>query len=119
MNGFRDLLVWQKGMELVTLVYSLIKLFPKDEQYALASQVKRSAVSIPSNIAEGFGRRHKQDYIRFLEIARSSLYELQTQLEIARNVNFIKDQDLNQVFVMCHELEKMLNSFIKTIDSSK
>jgi len=80
MNSYRDLLVWQKGMTLVTHVYSLTKMFPKEEQYALTSQIRRCAVSIPSNIAEGFGRHHKQDYIRFLEFSRASLYELQTQL---------------------------------------
>jgi len=84
MNGFRDLLVLKKVMELVSGVYTLIKVFPKEEQYALSSQIRRSAVSIPSNIAEGYGRPHKQDFARFLEIARSSLYELQTQLEIAK-----------------------------------
>jgi len=80
MNSYRELQVWQKGMVLVTEVYLLTNKFPKEELYALTSQIKRCAVSIPSNIAEGFGRRHKQDYIRFLEISRSSLYELQTQL---------------------------------------
>jgi four helix bundle protein len=119
MNSFRELLVWQKGMALVTQVYFLTKIFPKEELYALTAQIRRSAVSIPSNIAEGFGRHHKQDYIRFLEIARSSLYELQTQLEISKNVNYLTEEELNIVFEMCKELEKMINSFIKTIAQSK
>jgi len=119
MNGFRDLLVWQKGMELVSKVYLLIKSFPKEEQYALSSQIRRSAVSIPSNIAEGYGRHHKLDFAWFLEISRSSLYELQTQLEIAKNVGYLTSEELSQVLSVCHELEKMLNSFIKTITEKK
>ncbi len=119
MNGFRDLLVWQKGMELVSKVYKLQESFPKEEQYALSSQIRRSAISIPSNIAEGYGRHHKQDFARFLEIARSSLYELQTQLEIVKNVGYLTDGELSQVIVVCHDLEKMLNSFIKTISEKK
>lgn len=66
MNSFRELLVWQKGMKLVTDVYTLTNKFPNEELYALTSQIRRSAVSIPSNIAEGYGRRHKHEYIRFL-----------------------------------------------------
>ena len=119
MNSYRDLLIWQRGMALVTYVYSLTKLFPKDEQYSITSQIRRSAVSIPSNIAEGFGGHHKQDYLRFLEIARGSLYELQTQLEISKNVNYLNKEELTKTIEMCNELEKMLNSFIKTIAQSK
>jgi len=119
MNSFRDLLVWQKGMTLVTDVYKLSIKFPKEELYALTSQVRRSAVSVPSNIAEGYGRRHKQDYIRFLEIARSSLYELQTQLEISKNVNYLTEEDFNKILANCNELEKMLNSFVKAISQGK
>jgi len=119
MNSFRDLLVWKKGMELVTTVYSLTSKFPKEELYALTSQIRRCSISIPSNIAEGYGRRHKQDYVRFLEIARSSLYELQTQLEISKNINYIDEHELNVILEQCKELEKMLNSFIKTIAQSK
>jgi len=119
MNSFRDLLVWQKGIVLVTEIYFLTNKFPKEELYALTSQIRRSAVSIPSNIAEGYGRRHKQDYVRFLEIARSSLYELQTQLEISKNVNYLTEEDFNKILGNCNELEKMLNSFIKTIAQSK
>jgi len=118
MTGFRDLLVWQKGKELATHVYSLTNNLPKEELFALTSQIRRCAVSIPSNIAEGYGRRHKQDYIRFLEIARSSLYELQTQLEISKNVNYLNNEDFNAIIEKCLELEKMLNSFIKKIAQS-
>lgn len=118
MNSYRDLQVWQKGIVLVTEVYLLTNKFPKEELYALTSQIKRCAVSIPSNIAEGFGRRHKQDYVRFLEISRSSLYELQTQVEISKNIKYLSEDEMNTVLEKCKELEKMLNSFIKTITQS-
>ena len=83
---FRDLLVWQKSMVLVTDVYRASSEFPTHERYGLSSQIRRCAVSIPSNIAEGFGRHSATDYIRFLTIANGSLYELQTQIEIALNL---------------------------------
>lgn len=74
MKSYRDLIVWQKSMNWVTLVYSLTTKFPENEKFGLSSQVKRSAVSIPSNIAEGYGRNYKKDYSRFLQIARGSLF---------------------------------------------
>ena len=76
---YRDLIVWQKSMALVTDVYRVTRVFPKNEQYGLTSQLRRCAVSIPSNIAEGYGRRASNDYLRFLSIANGSLFELQTQ----------------------------------------
>ena len=75
-KSYRDLVVWQKSMELVTDMYTITKVFPKEELYALTSQIRRSAVSVPSNIAEGYGRNSTQDYVRFLQIACGSLYEL-------------------------------------------
>jgi four helix bundle protein len=75
MKTYRELLVWQKAIDFVTLVYKSVKVFPTEELYGLTSQIKRSAVSIPSNIAEGYGRKSKKDYIRFLQIAMGSLFE--------------------------------------------
>ena len=86
---YRDLLVWQKAMALVTDTYALTKKYPKDELFGLCSQTRRSAVSVPSNIAEGYGRRSTQDYLRFLNVSLGSLYELQTQLEIAGNLGYL------------------------------
>lgn len=83
MESFREPVVWQKAMILVEEAYRLTRSFPKDEIYALANQTKRAAVSIPANIAEGYGRQSTADYIRFLLMARGSLYELRTHLEIA------------------------------------
>lgn len=88
MKTFRDLLVWQKSMSFVTEIYNESKSFPKEETFGLTSQIRSSAVSIPSIISEGFGREGVKDYLRLLNIAISSLFELQTQLEIAFNLKF-------------------------------
>ena len=79
MKTFRDLLVWQKSMSFVTQVYKISKSFPPEENFGLTSQIRRCAVSIPSNISEGYGRESLNDYLRFLNIAMASLFELQTQ----------------------------------------
>jgi four helix bundle protein len=115
MNSYRDLIVWQKSMDLVTLIYKLITKLPEDEKFGLTSQIKRSAVSIPSNIAEGYGRNYRKDYSRFLQISRGSLYECQTQLEITINLSFINVDDIKEINELSLEVEKMLNSLIKKI----
>lgn len=92
MKSYRDLIVWQKGMTLVVDIYKITKYFPDEEKFGLTSQIRRCVVSIPSNIAEGYGRNYTKDYVRFLQIARGSLFECQTQLEIAVNLNFINQQ---------------------------
>ena len=112
---FRDLIVWQKSIELVTTVYELTKGFPATENYGLTSQVQRAAVSIPSNIAEGFGRRSNQDFARFLQMAKGSLFELQTQLEIANNLNYLNQDQLGSFGQSSLEIEKMLGSLISKI----
>lgn len=112
---FRKLLVWQKSMALVTLIYSEVKVFPSDELYALTAEIKKSATSIPSNIVKGYVREGKKDHLRCLNIALSSLFELQTQLEIAPNLNFLKQDNLNQLFTDSREIERMLPSFIREI----
>lgn len=114
-STFRKLLDWQKSMALVTLIYSEVMVFPPDELYALTSQIKRSATSIPSNIAEGYGREGKKDYLRFLNIALSSLFELQTQLEIAYNLKFLKQDNFNKLYNDSREIERMLSNFIRKI----
>lgn len=91
MDSHKDLKVWQESMDLVVEVYKISKHFPKEELYALTSQMKRSAVSIPSNISEGAGRKGKAEYCRFLYIALGSASELETQIEIAYRLNFISD----------------------------
>lgn len=112
---FRKLLVWQKSMTFVTAIYSETKSFPNEELYALTSQIKRSAISIPSNIAEGYGRQGQKDYLRYLNIALASLFELQTQLEIAYNLNYLIEDNFNKLYEDSREIERMLTSFINKV----
>ena len=114
-RNYRDLIVWQKSMALVTEVYSITRLFPKEELYGLISQIRRSAVSIPSNIAEGYGRYSTNDYIRFLQIAIGSLYEFQTQLEIGLNLGYLSKDIFEKVYEQSREIERMLSSLIKKV----
>ncbi|MBC8412215.1 four helix bundle protein [bacterium] len=115
MRIYRDLLVWQKSMELVTGIYKLSKILPKEEIYGLISQMRRSAVSIPANIAEGYGRNSTKDYIRFLLIASGSLYELQTLIEICLNLGFINKESFNTCHDSGREIERMLTSLKKKL----
>ena len=115
MRNYRDLIVWQKSMALVTEVYSITRLFPKEELYGLVSQTRRSAVSIPSNIAEGYGRHSTNDYTRFLQIAIGSLYELQTQLEICLNLGYLLKDTFEKAYEQSREIERMLSSLIKKV----
>ena len=89
-KSYRDLFIWQKGMAIVDEVYKITKTFPKEEIFGLTSQIKRSSVSIPCNIAEGWGRDSGQSYRHFLRIARGSLFELETQLEISKKTRLFK-----------------------------
>ena len=109
---YRDLLVWQKAIDLVTDVYRNTRSFPKVEVYGLTSQMRRCAVSIPSNIAEGYGRNSTSDYIRFLQIASASLYELQTQVEISANLGYLDKSVAEQLYPLTREIERMLSSLI-------
>jgi len=115
-RNYRDLLVWQKAMELVTEIYQHTKSFPNEERYGLTLQLRRSSVSLPSNMAEGYGRNSTQDYIRFLRIANGSLFELQTQLEIARNLEFLSEECFSLLFELSREIERMLSSLIRKIN---
>ena len=112
---YRDLLVWQKAMQLVTAIYRSSQDFPKNERYVLTAQLRRSIVSIPSNIAEGYGRNSTQDYIRCLRIAVGSLYECQTQLEIAKNLQFITAEQFDPLYSDSREIERMLTSLIRNL----
>ena len=102
-------------MALVTEVYRSSAEFPRKEQYGLTSQIRRCAVSIPSNIAEGFGRNSTSDYIRFLNIANGSLYELQTPLEIARNLAYVRNNVFDALYKQTRELERMMSSLIRSM----
>ena len=114
-KGYKDLIVWQKAMELVEVVYRLMRVFPKDERFRLCDQLGRAVVSIPSNIAEGNGRESKTEYARFLGIARGSLYETETQLEIAKRLGYI--DDLSEPQSLIAEIRRMLISIMSKLRS--
>jgi four helix bundle protein len=105
-KSHKDLKVWKESMELVILIYAATKEFPKDELYGLTSQIKRASISIPSNIAEGAGRKGAKEFIRFLYIALGSLSELETQIEIALNLNYVKN--LDEVILKIIYIRRML-----------
>ncbi len=117
MKTYKELIVWQKAVEFVTAIYSVTKGFPKEEIYGLTNQIRRAAVSVPSNIAEGFGRNSKNEFKHFLQIAIGSLFELQTQLEIARNLEFISAEKFDKLFSSTREIEAMLSSLIRKLKS--
>ncbi len=119
MKTFRELIVWQKSMSFVTEIYETSNKFPSDENFGLTSQIRRSAVSIPSNISEGFGRESLNEYIRFLNIGISSLFELQTQIEIAYNLKYINKQKFDKLYDLSREIERMLSSFIRSLKSKR
>jgi len=115
MSSFRDLLVWQKSMDLADVVYRLTRSFPREETFGLAAQLRRSAVSIASNIAEGQGRSSSREFKQFLNIARGSLCELQTQLEIAQRAGLGQAEELGSAAQLSHEVGKLLYLLARSI----
>jgi len=114
-RSFKDLKIWQKGIEIVKDVYLLTEDFPKEETYGLTIQMKRAAVSVPSNIAEGFKRYHSKEYSQFLHIALGSAAELETQLVIAKELGFIKNKPLDEIFEKLDHLSKMISSLLNKL----
>jgi four helix bundle protein len=117
-KSFRDLQVWQKSIRLATTIYLLSKEFPREEIYGLTSQIRRSAVSIPSNIAEGQGRLTTGEAKQFLGVARGSNFELQTQLEIARNLSLGRPELLSEAEGLSHEVGKMIYALLESLKDS-
>ena len=115
MHKLEDLKVWNKAMNVAVETYKLSADFPVGEKYGLISQIRRSAVSIPSNIAEGWGRNYTKSYIQFLNYSRGSLLELETQIIIAKELEFISINSFNRIQGLITEESKMLNAFIKSI----
>jgi len=109
MKGHRDLVVWQKAMKLVTEIYRVTRGFPRDEQYGLTSQLPRAAISVPSNLAEGHGRNSRKEFHHFVGQARGSLTELETQLEIARNLGYLQEHEASALLSQSAEIGRMLN----------
>ena len=117
-KSYRELLVWQKAMELVAEVYRVVKLLPREELYALSDQMKRAAVSIPSNIAEGQARNSTREFINFLSIARGSNAELQTQCLICKMLSYIPEAELKNALSLSDEVGKMLNVLITKLTTN-
>ncbi len=111
-NSYKELIVWQKSMDLSRKIYILTKSFPKEELYGITSQIRRSSVSIPSNIAEGYARKSRKEYIQFYSIAYGSVSELETQLILARDFGYIEEKDFTETENLLHEVAKMLHVLI-------
>jgi len=114
-KSYKDLKIWTNGIEIVELVYLITKDFPKQEQFGLTSQIRRCSISIPSNIAEGWGRAYNKSSLAFLRIARASLYELDTQLIISRKLNYIDENNFKTLSDLILAESKMLNAFMTSI----
>jgi len=117
--NYFELDVWKRCRELVNEIYGLTKKFPKEEIYGISNQIRRCAVSIPSNIAEGCGRQHTNDSLQFFYISRGSLYELETQLFLCNDQNYISENELASIFELVIECKKLLNGFIRYYKSLK
>ena len=116
MNKFKELKVWQKSIQLVTNIYSATANFPKEEIYGIISQIRRCAVSIPSNIAEGAGRGTKKDFSHFLDIAKGSSFELETQLIISKELGFIDNNIFVLILSELEEIQKMITGLQKSLN---
>ena len=110
---YTDLDVWKQARILASLIYEITGSYPKTEQFGIISQMRRCAVSVPSNIAEGCGRQHTKETIQFLNISRGSLYELETQLYISKDLTLITEEQLNTLLQQIESLGKLLNGFIR------
>ena len=118
-KGFRDLRVWQCGMELVEEVYRLTRCFPKEELYGLTSQLRRAAVSIPSNIAEGQTRKHVKEFLQFLSTAQGSLAEVQTQIELAGRLKYLSAEQIEPALERADSLAKQLYALQSSLADRK
>tara|TARA_R110002020_G_scaffold158989_6_gene342558 strand:+ start:71 stop:424 length:354 start_codon:yes stop_codon:yes gene_type:complete len=113
-KSYKELIVWQKSIDLVSLIYNISKGFPEDEKFGLTSQIRRASVSVPSNIAEGWGRLSRKNYIHFLRISRGSLFEVETQIIIAKNLKYFDDsKEIDNLIV---EISKMLNAMMSKLN---
>jgi four helix bundle protein len=117
LRNYKELKVWQKSYQLCLQIYKITKGFPKEEIYTLTSQIRRAAISVPSNIAEGYGRKSTPEYIRFLYIAYGSSCELETQILLSGDLSYIKDDNLKQLQEDIGEVERMLKALIQSLES--
>lgn len=114
-KSYKDLIVWQKAILLVTEIYSITKTFPDSERFGLTNQLNRAVVSIPSNIAEGWGRESNKNHLQFLRISRGSLMEVETLILISKNLNYINDQTFKIISDTIEEVGKILQGLIRSI----
>ena len=114
-RSYKELLVWQKSMDLVTNVYNSIKIFPKEEIYGLSGQLRRAVVSVPSNIAEGQGRDSVKEFIHHLSIAYGSLMEVETQLQIAANLGYLSQMEVDKLLEKAAEVGRLLNGLSRSL----
>lgn len=119
MQNFEKLEIWNQGIELATEIYKITKNFPKSEIYGMGSQLQRAAVSVPSNIAEGSTRQYKKEFINFLYVSRGSLSELLTQLKISLNINYINEDQYNNLSEKIYVLTRRINKLIETLRNNK
>ena len=115
-KAFRDLKVWQRSMDLVERIYKVSATFPKDERFGLISQIRRAAVSVPSNIGEGSRRKKRKAFLNHLDIALGSQAEVEVQLEISQRLQFLKIADYKQTQVAVEEIGRMLNGLISSLE---
>ena len=111
-KSYEDLIVWQKAMDLTVEIYQLMKILPIEELYSLQEQMKRSAVSIPSNIAEGYGRKNPKEFHRYLLIARGSAMELETQLKICVKITYLTQDQITEALNLLSEIQKMISALL-------
>ncbi|MGB7443437.1 MAG: four helix bundle protein [Coleofasciculaceae cyanobacterium] len=116
-RSYRDLRVWQKGMDIAEACYRMTKKFPREEMYGMVSQIRRSATSISANIAEGYGREYRAEYIQFLRIAQGSLKELETHLLLAARVELTTNQAVEPLLNQCESLGRMIRSLIRSLQN--
>ena len=114
-KAFRDLVVWQRSMDLVERIYEISAAFPRDERFGLTAQIRRSAVSVPSNIGEGSRRKKRKAFLNHLDIALGSQAEVEVQLEIAQRLRFLKMADYKQIQIAVEEIGRMLNGLIVSL----
>lgn len=118
-RSYRDLLVWQKSMDFVTAIYDVTRRFPKEEMYGLTQQVRRAAISVPSNIAEGSSRRSTQEFLRFINIATGSLAEVETQILLAEKLSYLTNNDSAVLLHQADEISRMLQGLYHSLESKK
>ena len=119
MKSYNDLIVWKKSVELSAEIYKIVKLLPKCETYCLSDQMRRAAISVPSNIAEGQARKNTKEFIQFLRISKGSVAELETQMYVGCQISYFSEQQVENAFKLCAEVNKMLSTIITRLENKQ